>query len=97
MFDGPTAAVVVSAVLTVGGSIIVAIIKLLPARTAETSRTSDNRLETRVAVLENALPYMGQSLQELRGEIHEMRKELRQIAANGCRGRGTRSEIDPAP
>jgi hypothetical protein len=96
MFDGPTAAVIVSAILTVGGSVIVAILKLIPARSPSHGEPS-NRQETRIALLENDFRNLGRSFDQLRAEIHEMRNELRQIAATGCRGRGARSGIDPAP
>lgn len=98
MFDGPTAAVVVSAVVTVGGSIIVAIIKLVPGRgPASHNGNHGSGLETRVAVLETNFGNLGRSLGELRDEIHEMRKELRQMTGGGCRVRRGGSEIDPAP
>lgn len=89
MLDGPTAAVIVSAVLTLGGSIVVAVLKLVPSRAGVPQSQLDaseeqchrrmSALETRVAVVENSFGNLGRSFDELRREIHEMRAELREM------------------
>jgi hypothetical protein len=92
MIDGPTAAVIVSAVLSLGGAIMVALIKLIPPRLSASHEVINKLhsiedlcrpmifdLQTRVAVMESNFGNLGRSFDDLRREIHEMRNELKQI------------------
>ena len=100
MLDGPTAAVIVSAVLTLGGSIVVAVIKLVPSRHSTLEPHEHVKdchirvaaIETRVAVVESNFGNLGRSFDELRREIHEMRAELREMT-----GRKRLSTGEPIP
>lgn len=92
--DGPTAAVICSAVLSAGGAIIVALVKYMPQR-QQTRVAIDaedkchrrmSALETRIAVVETNNVNIARSLDEFRKEVHEMRIELRQLIG---RTRGT--------
>lgn len=85
--DGPTAAVIVSAVLSAGGTIIVALVKFVPQKQSRASADSEDRchrrmagIETRLAVVETNYQNFGRSFDELRKEIHEMRQEVRLLA-----------------
>jgi hypothetical protein len=91
VFDPSTAAVVVSAVLTTGGTIIVAILRLVPQRTSppEAGQASP-RQEIKIAVFESDLKNLRRAFDELRSEVHEMRKELR--LSNSDRRRGSSPE-----
>ena len=88
--DGPTAAVIVSAVLSAGGTIIVALVKFVPQRQS-TKALADSEakchrrmssLETRVAVIETNYANFGRRFAELRKEFHESRQEVRLLAGN---------------
>ena len=85
--DGPTAAVICSAVLSTGGAIVVALVKFVPPRRTQATTDSEDRchrrmagLETRLAVVETNYQNFGRSFDELRKEIHEMRQEVRMLA-----------------
>jgi uncharacterized coiled-coil protein SlyX len=93
MFDGPTAAVIVTGILGFAAPVTVALLKLLPARGAAAAEDKCHRrmsaIETRVAVIETNYANFGRSFDELRKEIHEMRQELRLLTG---RSRGSTGE-----
>lgn len=81
--DGPTAAVICTAL----ASVAVAIIKFAPQKQSRAAADSEDKchrrmagLETRLAVVETNYQNFGRSFDELRKEIHEMRQEVRQLA-----------------
>jgi hypothetical protein len=88
MIDGPTASVIVSALLGTFGMIIVAMIKFVPQRGDATAEPCDDDrrlsdLQTRVAVVESNFGNLGRSFDDLRREIHEMRAEVKALMTSG--------------
>lgn len=77
MFDQSTASVVVSAILTTGATIIVAILRLVPGRAQRAGGDASPHSETKLAVLETELRNLRVAFNELRAEMHELRKEMR--------------------